>query len=68
MVLCVFFFMMQAGFAFMASGAAHEKNASTVLTNQGLVICTVSIVFLIIGDHYTTNANGGLAGTPFEPI
>ena len=66
MVISIFFFMMQVGFAFMASGAAASKNASTVLTNHGLIICSTSLVFLLVSCNLTQDARGGLSGTPFE--
>ena len=44
-VVCIFLFMMQVGFTFMAPGAAHAKSSSSILTNHLIIISTVSVTF-----------------------
>lgn len=65
MVVSIFSFMMQVGFAFMASGAAHEKNASSILTNHLIVICVTATIFGLVSSDLIHDAAGGLIGTPF---
>lgn len=64
MVVSIFLFMMQVGFAFMASGAAHGKNTSSILTNHLVIICSTAMVFFLISSDLTSNSGGGLVGTP----
>ena len=64
MVVSIFLFMMQVGFAFMASGAAHGKNSSSILTNHLVIICSTAMVFFLISSDLTSNSGGGLVGTP----
>ena len=66
MVVSIFLFMMQVGFAFMASGAAHEKNAASILTNHLVIICATAMVFMLVSSDLVQNAGGGLVGTPFD--
>ena len=64
MVVSIFLFMMQVGFAFMASGAAHGKNTSSILTNHLVIICSTAMVFFLISSDLISNSSGGLVGTP----
>lgn len=62
MVVSIFSFMMQVGYAFMASGAAHHKSASSILTNHLLAVTAGSMVFFAVSADLISKANGGLVG------
>ena len=64
MVVSIFLFMMQVGFAFMASGAAHGKNTSSILTNHLVIICSTAMVFFLISSDLISDSGGGLVGKP----
>ena len=62
-VVCIFLFMMQVGFTFMAPGAAHAKSSSSILTNHLIIISTVSVTFLLVSSDLIFNSEGGVVGT-----
>ena len=62
-VVSIFLFSMQVGFAFMASGAAHGKNTSSILTNHLVIICSTAMTFFLISSDLFSNSGGGLIGT-----
>ena len=62
MVVSIFLFMMQVGFAFMASGAANRKNSASILTNHLIIICSCGIMFFMISADIISDAHGGLIG------
>lgn len=62
MIVSIFSFMMQVGYAFMASGAAHHKNSSSILTNHLLSVTVGSMVFFMVSADLISKANGGLVG------
>ena len=66
MIVSIFLFMMQVGFAFMASGAANQKNSASILTNHLMLICTCGVVYFCISSEIISEANGGLVGEPKE--
>lgn len=65
MVVCIYLFMMQVGFAFMASGAAHQKNNSSILTNHLVIICSTAMIFLLVSSDLISNSDGGFVGVPY---
>ena len=64
MVVCIFLFMMQVAFTFMAPGAAHAKSSSSILTNHLIIVSTVTLVFLLISSDLIPNSLGGVVGGP----
>lgn len=62
MICLIFMFMMQAGFAFMATGAARSKSKSSILTHQILIICITSLVYSFLSSYLVIAADGGLLG------
>ena len=62
MVVSIFLFMMQVGFAFMATGAANRKNSASILTNHLMIICSCGLIFFMISADIISDAHGGLIG------